>query len=116
MIKVKSGVTWIYTPGLFRMLEALKAISVAIAHDLTITSASDGTHSGPTDPHKTGNALDVRSHDLTDEQKQAVLAGLKAELTPAFTFFLESPDTPNEHFHIQRTVGTAYTIEKYLTA
>ncbi len=116
MIKVKPGVTWVYAPGLFRMLEALKTISAGIGHDLTITSAADGTHSGPADPHYTGNALDIRTKDLTPAQKTAVLAGLHAELDPDFTMFLEAPNTPNEHIHCQRRVGTTYTMEQYLTA
>lgn len=116
MVKVKPGVTWVYAPGLFRMLEALKAISAGIGHDLTITSAADGTHSGPTDPHKTGNALDIRTQDLSPDQKQAVLKGLGAELAPDFTFFLEAPNTSNEHIHLQRKVGTTYTMDAYLRA
>ena len=116
MIKVKPGVIWVYAPGLFRMLEALKHISMGLGVDLTVTSAADGTHSGPADPHHTGNALDLRTHDLTDAQKQAVLAGLQAELAPDFTMFLESPHTPNEHIHCQRRVGTTYTMKRYLSA
>lgn len=116
MIRVKPGVTWVYAPGLFRMVEAMKAVSVGIGHDLTITSAADGAHSGPADPHHTGNALDIRTHDLTDAQKQAVVAGLTAELAPAFTLFIEAPNTPNEHIHLQRKVGTTYTMEQYLAA
>lgn len=114
MIRVKAGVTWVYAPGLFRMLEALKHISTSLGVDLTITSAADGAHSGPTDPHKTGNALDIRTHNLTDAQKKAVLAGLAAELCPDFTMFLEAPATANEHIHCQRAYGTTYTMEKYL--
>ncbi len=37
--------------------------------DLTITSGTDGAHSGPGDPHYHGEAYDVRSHDLDDVTK-----------------------------------------------
>lgn len=114
MIKIKPGVTWTYAPALFRILEAIKFVSEALQIDLTVTSAADGLHSGPDDPHHTGNALDIRSHDLNTEQKRAVLAGLKAELGPQFYVFLESPNATQEHFHCQRTKGSTYTILDYL--
>lgn len=116
MLKAKLGVVWVYAPGLFRMLEAMKHVSMGLGVDLTVTSAADGQHSGPTDPHYTGNAVDIRTHDLTEAQKQAVLAGLTAELHPDFTMFLEAPHTPQEHIHLQRSYGTTYTMEKYLVA
>ncbi len=114
VIKVKPGVTWVFAPALFRMLEAMRFVSTALDVDLTVTSAADGLHSGPLDPHYNGNAIDIRSHDLTTEQKRAVLAGLKAELGPRFYVFLEAPNTSNEHFHAQRTRGTVYTMMDYL--
>lgn len=114
MIKIKPGVTWVYAPALFRILEAMKFVGTALGVDLTVTSAADGVHSGELDPHHTGNALDIRSHDLDTEKKRAVLAGLKAELGPQFYIFLEAPNTSNEHFHVQRTKGTTYTILDYL--
>lgn len=114
MIKIKPGVTWVYAPAIFRILEAMKWISATLNIDLTVTSAADGVHSGPADPHHTGNALDIRSHDLNTEQKRAVLAGLKAELGPQFYVFLESPNTTQEHFHAQRVKGSTYTILDYL--
>jgi len=116
MIHVKPGVTWVYAPGVFRILEALKAVSAALGVDLTVTSAADGVHSSPADPHYHGAALDVRSHDLEPDQRRTVLAGVLAELGPKFTGFLEAPNTANEHFHFQRRVGTTYTMDDYLAA
>lgn len=113
-VLIKPGVTWVYAPAVFRILDALKRVSASLKLNLTVTSAADGQHSGPSDPHYTGEALDVRSHDFTHVQQQAVLAALQADLGPAFTMFLESATTPNSHFHCQRRLGTTFTIEDYL--
>ena len=115
-ILVKSGVSFLPTPALFRMLEVLKDTSLSVGVPLTITSGSDGDHSGPTDPHKTGEAIDVRSHDLTQEQKTAFLYYMRNGLGPLFYVFLESPGKPNEHFHCQRRKQTIYTMQEYLNA
>ncbi len=46
---------------------------------------------------------------MTTDQKNTVLNRLGNELPAAnFYFFLESPDTDNEHFHIQVRKGTVY--------
>ncbi len=114
MITVKPGVTWVFAPAMFRILEAMRFVSTALGVDLTVTSAADGLHSGSLDPHHSGNAIDIRSHNLTTEQKRTLLAGMKAELGPQFYIFLEAPNTSNEHFHAQRARGTVYTIMDYL--
>lgn len=94
-------------PGGFRLLAALWAVSVIRQESLTITSACDGEHSGPDDPHHRGEAYDVRSHDLTD--KHATLACLVANLDRRYFYaFLEDEGTPNEHIHCQVRKGVAY--------
>lgn len=113
MVKIKPGVKWAYAPGVFRILGAMQSVSAALGVDLTVTSAADGVHSNAADPHYTGNALDIRSHDLGDK-RDAVLHGLQAELGTAFTMFIESPGTANEHIHCQRKYGTTFTMEDYL--
>lgn len=116
MIKVKPGVTFVYHPAGFRILEAAKHVSAALGFDLTITSGSDGVHSGPQDPHKTGRAYDFRLKTLGDDEQQAVVAGFTAELGPAFFVLHEAAGTSNEHLHIQPVKGTTYTMEQYLTS
>lgn len=113
-IKIKPGVQFsVIAPGGMRILEVLKQIAAEVDFDLTITSGTDGTHSGPLDPHKMGSAYDVRSKSLTAAQKALFLEKVKAGLGPRFFAFLEAPGTSNEHFHIQRKKGTVYTIEQY---
>lgn len=115
-IRVKPGVTWVYAPALFRILEGVKAVSQSLGVTCTITSAADGKHSGPTDPHYSGNAIDLRAHDLTREQLDTVLAGLRAELGPQFSVLDEGIGTANHHVHIQRTSGTTYGMSEYLAS
>lgn len=117
MIKVKDGVAFTtIAPAGFAILAALKRASVALAVDLTITSACDGEHSGPTDPHKLGEAYDVRSHDLDPALRPQVLDAVMRELGfERFFGFLEAAGTSNEHFHFQRAKSTTFTIEDFLT-
>lgn len=117
MIKVKEGVTFIYSPGGLSILNAIKTVSKLIAHDLTITSGSDGIHSGPDDPHYKGDAYDIRSHDLDAVVKQQVLANLN-NLLPRehFYYFIENTGQINEHFHIQVRNNTHFSIDDFLSA
>src|SRR6266436_5780323 len=97
VVRVKPGVEFAtIAPGGFVMLAAFEYTADRIAHDLTITSACDGEHSGPLDPHHRGEAYDVRTHDLPDKQLalQAIMNSLG---TLKFYGFLEDPDTENEH-------------------
>lgn len=110
VVRVKDGVQFTkIAPAGFRILEAISATARHVGFDLCITSACDGEHSGLNDPHHRGEAYDVRSHNLTAEQKTLVLGYLGTQLRlDQFYFFLESPNTDNEHIHIQVKKGTTY--------
>ena len=119
MIRVKAGVEFGHeiAPAGMRILEVLKHIAAAVDFDVTITSARDGKHSGPNDPHHTAEAFDLRTHSLTNDQKALLLANLRETLYKVprkFYVFLEAPGQPHEHVHIQRRIGVTYTIEDYL--
>src|SRR6195256_3321483 len=107
-IRVKDGVLFtMIAPGGFRILAAIESAAGHIAHDLTITSACDGEHSGPDDPHHRGEGYDVRSQGLPD--KQLALDAIKNFLGEIrFYCFLEDPDTENEHIHAQVRHGMMY--------
>lgn len=110
-VRIKEGVIFNMTaesvPAMAHMLSALDMVARQCGHDLTITSAADGKHSGPEDPHPHGKALDIRTHDLPD--KQAVLSSLKIVLGDQHFFaFLEDPDSENQHIHAQVKKGTTY--------
>lgn len=92
-----------------RMLNVILFAAIQEGVDVvTITSGSDGEHSGPGDPHHAGHAVDLRSHDFaTRESKAAFVAALQALLGGRFYVFLEDPDLPNEHIHVQVSRHTA---------
>jgi len=124
-IRFKDGVLPIrvLAPAGVRLLGALDGLARRFGHDLTITCA-DKEHP-PTDPHSTGEAFDVRTHDLNAATKQAILHELLIDLsdnplddvptpvsiglaTKRFYAQLENPGQPNEHLHCQRRNRTVY--------
>jgi hypothetical protein len=110
VVRVKTGVQFtVIAPGGFRILSAIDQTAKILDCDLTITSACDGEHSGPDDPHHRGEAYDVRTHDLTPDQKYAALTQIIAILgLDHFYAFLEDEGTENEHLHAQVKKGTVY--------
>lgn len=110
VITCKDGVQFlVIKPSGFRILAALQNACLKLQIDIVITSACDGCHSGVNDPHHRGEAYDVRDHDLTTDQKNALLKAVMDELGwDRFYGFLEAPGTDNEHIHIQVKKGTVY--------
>jgi hypothetical protein len=97
----------VIAPGGFRILAALVYAATRCSHDLTITSACDGLHSGINDPHHRGEAYDIRTHDLPDVQ--LVLTTIMQWLgEDRFFGWLESSGQPNEHLHVQVKKGVPY--------
>ena len=115
-VHVKPGVQFsVIAPAGFLILAAIKRASKDLGLDLTITSGTDGAHSGPTDPHHLGEAFDIRSHDLAPEIRARVVETVMAGLGWTHFFgFLEAPGTPNEHFHFQRKQGTTFSVADLL--
>jgi LmbE family N-acetylglucosaminyl deacetylase len=118
-IFVKSGVDFgtNLAPAGAQILEKLKQLVARYDFNVTITSARDGVHSGPQDPHHSGEAFDLRTYDLQPAQKRRLLDDLLAALyrdSRRFYGFLESPGSPNEHIHVQRRAGTTYSVLDFL--
>jgi hypothetical protein len=109
----------------FRILGTLDRIARELPYDLTVTCGSD-SHP-PSDPHTLGRAVDVRTHDLTDEQKLHVLKAVILDLSvsgldaptelpldvrnQATRFFfgqLENQGDSSEHLHFQQRKGVNY--------
>jgi hypothetical protein len=106
-----------------RILGVLDVLARHFKVDMVITSANDA-HAAP-DPHATGEAFDLRTHDWPDDQKEAVLEELLILLsddpttdapqrvsiglaTKRFYGQLENPGQPTEHIHVQRRNHTTY--------
>ena len=117
-ISVKKGVRFdVVAPAGWMILDAIKMTCHETALDIVITSGTDGLHSGPNDPHLTGEAFDIRTKDFTREEKKYVLDTLMAWLPDdQFYGFIEDPDGPNEHIHVQRRKGTTLSVEDFLDA
>ena len=123
-ILIKKGVDFgtNLAPAGARILEALKRIAAEVDFDITITSARDGAHSGPTDPHHSGEAFDLRTKTLAPAQKQLLLTRLRQELYPKlpgelrrYYVVLEDAGGSNEHIHGQRRLGTTYSAYDFLS-
>lgn len=110
VVRVKEGVEFdVIAPAGFVILYAFQKATQELQLDLTITSGTDGDHSGPEDPHKKGEAYDLRSQGFSSQVKDQVLTVVMNILGwERFYGFLEAADTPNEHFHFQRKKGTVY--------
>lgn len=106
-------------PAGVRILARLDAVSEVIGRHLTVTSVSDGVRR-PTDPHKRGEAVDVRTSDLSEGQILAAHTWLTKSLGPDFTVLYEVRSKPNgvlgsiayvstsataSHFHLQLRRG-----------
>lgn len=127
-VRVKPGVLFTsIAPAGFRLLGAIESTARALRVELTITSACDGVHSGPDDPHHCGEAYDVRTHGFTDPVKDTIVfaiiracaepgAGLpepipgiaRSRATSRFFGFVENPGAPDEHIHVQLRRGRSY--------
>lgn len=107
-VYAKDGVQFTkIAPAGFRMIAAIWNASQVLGVDLTITSACDGEHSGPDDPHHKGEAYDIRTHGIAD--RQGLLTHLQAILGQDMFFcWIEAEGQENEHIHIQRKKGTTY--------
>lgn len=101
----------VITPATVRLLEALVLVAAGTndVDDVIITSGTDGVHSGLTDPHHRGSAIDVRSHNFpSSSSKTAFLKSMERALGERFFLYLEDPGGPNEHFHLQVRRGVEY--------
>lgn len=81
---------------------------VGVPLEMVITSGNDSKHRDGSQ-HYLDGAVDIRSHDLTMDQKLAVLHQVREAFKPLkgypeLTIILEDIGQPNEHFHVQ--VGT----------
>jgi hypothetical protein len=128
IVQVKPGVRFTtIAPAGFAMLSAITRAAALCHADVMITSACDGSHSGPDDPHHRGEAYDLRTHGYPASVRDALLyhvldllrgAGeppatpvpgiLRSFATSQFFGFIEDADAENEHLHVQIRKGRAF--------
>lgn len=115
-IGVKPGVEFgVIAPAGIIILSSLREVAAKDLLPIIITSGTDDAHSGPKDPHKTGEAYDIRSRNMSHIQKQRFIDELDYWLGRArFFYFLEAEAEVYEHFHIQRRKKTTFTIADML--
>lgn len=115
-IGVKPGVLFdIIAPAGYIILSTLKTVAAKDVVPIIITSGTDDDHSGPTDPHKLGEAYDVRSQNMSHLQKAEFMDELDFQLGRIrFYYFLEADGLNYEHFHIQRRKRTVFTAKDLL--
>lgn len=66
------------------------------------TSGQDGVHKDARNIHGNGLAIDVRSHNLSGEQKNLIYSDLVKYLEPlGYDVVLEDLNGPNEHYHAE---------------
>ena len=122
-LRVKPGVLFAQiAPAGFRLLGALERAARGVPGDVTITCGTD-SHA-ETDPHTRGEAYDVRTHDLSENDKRyllrEVLIGVQenvddapkdASIGLATRYFygqLEHPGEAGEHLHVQIRKGKTW--------
>lgn len=125
VVRLKTGVSFpVLAPAGVRILAAVDAVSRQLATDLTITSGGEARGRKPTDPHSTGEAVDLSVSGLTPGQIVKLKAALEQQLGPAFTVLYETPSAPLDtalaavayinpdatatHVHVQRKRATVW--------
>ncbi len=98
VIKLKEGVQ----PKLILLVAALANVASELAlEEVWITAGIDGTH-GADSLHYALRAIDIRIHNLTPAQADALVAGLIRHLGEAnVDCFIEAKGTPNAHIHLE---------------
>ena len=109
-------------PAGVRLIGSLDRVARSMPVDLTVTCGCEGHPAS--DPHTLGRAYDVRTHDLTPDQKDFVLRGMLLDLqesdtdapvavsdglaTTRFFGWLEHPGEDDEHLHVQQRKGVTF--------
>jgi len=93
----KPGVWGTPSSAIQSAIDAASQIWSSIGSSLTVTSLQDGSHAAGPCGHSAGNAVDLRTKDLTPAQQQQAYAQLQQQL-PGYLVLWES-----DHIHVQTT-------------
>ena len=81
--------------------KSMSCMDVCLSRDLAITSANDGTHSGPKDPHLSGQACDVGKNSNPGLKRDKV----KACFNSCFSAKSSYGQEEGNHYHFQTRPG-----------
>ena len=99
-----------FTPALLYILNVvyLEALECTSVENIVITSVNDSGHSKHS-RHYTDEAIDIRTRNFPKAvARQRFQTALRRSLGKQFTVLFESPNTPNQHIHIQPRKGSTY--------
>jgi len=101
-IYVKSGAVHLHdaTPELLGAVSLCGAVFRSFGYWMVVTSLNDGQHRKGSH-HYTGQAADLRTHNVPRMNLEELYGALREKLGPAWRVLLESKGLPNEHFHIE---------------
>lgn len=100
MIRVKDGVKFsVLREEIYKHFSLFEKIFAEHNAQCWITCGTDAHPAD--DPHTNGFAVDIRSHDLSDEASHDVLIKLRNALGKDYTILLENEGLDSEHFHCQ---------------
>jgi hypothetical protein len=122
MVQLKKGVVLEpLTPALIRLIGVTDQAVRILGRDLTITCGREGHI--PNDPHTRGEAIDIRTRDLSPGATVTLYEWLKVTLGAAWTVLYEVREKPDgdlariayvnqgasaPHLHIQPRKGTRW--------
>ncbi|HRU10063.1 MAG TPA: hypothetical protein P5144_11865 [Thermoanaerobaculia bacterium] len=88
------------SPAIFRAIAEAADLWGSRGLALVVTSLNDGEHR-PGSRHYSGDAVDLRSHNVPPELRAQLAIDLAARLGATFRVLHEAVGTPNEHFHVE---------------
>lgn len=98
--------TW--TPELAEIFDVLLTLNLQkipiYPEEWMVTSVDDSVHL-PNSKHYKDKAIDLRSHNFDNNQKERFRKLLALKLGDNYTVLLEDVGLDNEHFHIQLRMG-----------
>lgn len=101
MLIIKPGARILGTsPCIWVGARIIEGIFERYGKSCVITSGIDGSHSRAS-LHYAGMAVDIRSKELDETQKDECVNLARSALGEDFDFILESVGTDNEHFHLE---------------
>lgn len=99
LLKYKAGVV-VSRQAIIAAAVINAANVLGIKKDITVTSGNDSKHKSDS-KHYTNEALDIRTKNLTANEKHALHTAVQARLGKHYQVFLEFEHGPQEHLHIE---------------